>query len=238
MSTTLDPDSTERTRFAPADGDDGDGSVFDERDGDESEGDAPWWHSAWRAAVLATALVFLGVAAGLAWASRPSHPGPSSVEVGFLQDMRVHHGQAVELALAAIDRPRESHDPAVRRLAAEVLLDQQAGIGVMTAWLTDWGQPLEADREPMTWMNMAGHPMPGLVTDEDLRQLTSMSGVTADVFFLQMLRAHHEGGIHMAEHARDNASMAKVSRFAGSMIEAHNEELRRIEAILRRLGGV
>jgi uncharacterized protein (DUF305 family) len=236
MSTTLDSDPTARARLSPAGG--GDDVVVDDGEGGGDERGAPWWHSRWRAAVMAAALVFLGVAAGLAWASRPTHPGPASVEVGFLQDMRVHHAQAVQLALAAIDRSRESHDPAVRRLAAEVLLDQQAGIGVMTAWLTDWGQPLEVDREPMTWMDMAGHPMPGLVTDEDLRQLSRASGVTADVFFLQMLRAHHEGGIHMAEYARDNASISKVGRFADSMIDAHTEELRRIEPILRRLGGV
>jgi uncharacterized protein (DUF305 family) len=196
----------------------------------------PWWHSRWRLAVLGAALVFLGMAAAFAWSSRPDHPGARSVDVGFLQDMRVHHAQAVQLALAAVDRARDTHDPAVRRLAAGVLLDQQAEIGVMTAWLGRWGQPIGADSEPMAWMGMAGHPMPGQISDTDLAQLASWSGRQADVFFLQALRGHHEGGIHMAEYARDHAETAEVRAFARAMIGAQSEELRIVDTILRRLG--
>jgi uncharacterized protein (DUF305 family) len=203
--------------------------------GDEPE--APWWHSRWRLAVLGLALVFLGGAAAAAYLSRSDAPGAASVDVGFLQDMRVHHGQAVALALAAVDRARDTHDPAVRRLAAQVLLDQQAEVGVMGAWLAGWGQPLESERPAMAWMGMGGHGMPGLVTDADLAQLSGATGRDADVFFLQLLRAHHEGGIHMARYAAAHAQTARVRSLAAGFVHAQDDELRQIATLLTRLGG-
>lgn len=58
------------------------------------------------------------------------------------------------------------------------------------------------------------------------------------MFFLHSLRGHHEGGIHMAEYARDHAETTEVRSFARAMIGAQGEELRIIDTILRRLGGV
>src|SRR5829696_2055572 len=83
----------------PADVDD----AADDGDGQR----APSWHSPWRLVVAALALLFLGGAVGYFISQREStsHPGADAVDVGFLQDMRYHHDQAVQMSLSYLQKP-------------------------------------------------------------------------------------------------------------------------------------
>ncbi|MGH9266113.1 MAG: DUF305 domain-containing protein [Acidimicrobiales bacterium] len=84
---------------------------------------------------LVLALLFLAGAVGyMIGGDRP--PGRSSPEVGFLQDMTAHHDQAVEMANLAVQRAAE---PLVRTFAREVLITQRFELGLMSAWLGEWG---------------------------------------------------------------------------------------------------
>ncbi|WP_068273574.1 DUF305 domain-containing protein [Aldersonia kunmingensis] len=83
-------------------------------------------------------------------------PDTDSVDVGFAQDMTVHHSQAVEMATIALT---QSQDPAVRNLAYDILTTQQNQIGQMQGWLALWDKPsLPSGGEYMAWMSQAdGH---------------------------------------------------------------------------------
>ncbi|HMN29918.1 MAG TPA: DUF305 domain-containing protein, partial [Caldilineaceae bacterium] len=65
-------------------------------------------------------------------------PAEGSAEVGFARDMAMHHAQAVNLAMLLRDR---SDDEEMRQLALDILLTQQAQIGMMQGWLAVWGLP-------------------------------------------------------------------------------------------------
>ena len=86
-------------------------------------------------AILAAALVFLGIAIGIVVA-RDRPPGGGSVDVGFLQDMLTHHDQALGVATLVV---ANGEDPTVRSYAREVLVFQGYEIGIMTQMLDDWG---------------------------------------------------------------------------------------------------
>ncbi|MFC7449522.1 DUF305 domain-containing protein [Rhodococcus daqingensis] len=114
-----------------------------------------------------TALAVLGLIAAVAigfaigfLASLPlrddaaATPGAGSVDVGFAQDMTVHHNQAVEMSAIAI---ANATDPMVRDLAYDILTTQQNQIGQMTGWLSLWDQPLLRTGDYMTWMGSDGH---------------------------------------------------------------------------------
>lgn len=73
-------------------------------------------------------------------------PASDSVDVGFAQDMSVHHSQAVDMASIALTK---STDNDVRTLAFDILTTQQNQLGQMQAWLTMWDQPLS--RWARTW---------------------------------------------------------------------------------------
>jgi uncharacterized protein (DUF305 family) len=177
-----------------------------------------------RAAVLALATAFLGVAVGL-FLSRDDPPAEDSVDVGFYQDMLTHHQQALGVATLAL---AYGEDPVVRSYAREVLTFQSQEIGVMRQTLTDWGyDPNVRPDEAMAWMGMpvpAGE-MPGLLTDEEMQQMREARGADADRLFLDLMAEHHRGGLHMAQYAQENASDEGVRRLAGIMARGQAQEI-------------
>lgn len=73
-------------------------------------------------ATLIVAALWIGLAL------TPSPPGEDSAATGFARDMRAHHEQGVEMAEIMRDR---TDDPALRLLATDIALTQQAQIGRM-----------------------------------------------------------------------------------------------------------
>jgi uncharacterized protein (DUF305 family) len=210
-------------------GDDGDG------------GHDPWWHSPWRLLALAVALVFLGVGIGLALQSRSSsHPGAGSVDVGFLQDMRYHHDQATQMSLAYLQKPAADQDPALRTVAAEILLEQQLEAGAMVQLLHEYGQPEANDTGTgMAWMSMPlpVAQMPGMATPEEIAALKAATGRDADILYCKLMIAHHQGGLHMAEYAAGQAKESRVRQLATSMMKGQADEIIELQQIQARLGG-
>lgn len=186
-------------------------------------------------ALLAVFCLLLGALAGLWWA-RPRPPGPGSVDVGFLRDMIVHHDQGVQMANIAL---AEVDDPLVASLAKDVLVWQRYEIGVMSAWLGDWGYDTGGlDRTAMAWMNQPVPlaVMPGMQEPERMEQLRSASGLQREVLFLEMMTEHHQGGVHMASYASEHARWAKVRDFAGVLARNQAGEIAEYRLVLGRSG--
>lgn len=73
---------------------------------------------------------------GYALAPHDETPSSSSAEAGFLRDMSAHHAQAVEMSWVLHDR---TTDGGMRYLTYDIATSQQAQIGMMSGWLSDWG---------------------------------------------------------------------------------------------------
>src|SRR5262245_86214 len=86
----------------------------------------PWWYSWWRVALVAVAATLLVV--GVVIAARDNTPGAGSVDVGYLQDMRTHHDQAVQMGMTYLSLKDTS--PALRTIAGTIVLDQQLENGM------------------------------------------------------------------------------------------------------------
>lgn len=178
----------------------------------------------WRPSVAATVLVAFGVlvlfGAGVLTGRAirtPSPAGPGAVDIGFCQDMAAHHAQAVTMAEDALSR---STTPEILAVAREILVTQAQERGTMAGWLTAWHAPQLPSGPPMTWM--PGMPssttMPGMATQAELDRLGTTTGKAFDVLFLQLMIRHHDGGILMAEYARDHATLPDVRALAGSEV--------------------
>lgn len=202
------------------------------------------------AAALAVLLVgaTLGMVLTRATDEQPTPPpAAGSVEVGFAQDMSVHHLQAVTMANWARDH---STDPAVAQLAFDIGSTQLEQVGRMKGWLMLWGQPEEAIGDYMTWMPQGhGHdhampqtsgeasstaPMPGMATSEEMSKLRSLSGKRLDVYFLQLMLRHHQGGTDMAQYAYDHSSNGAVRTLADSMLRSQGAEMDLMRQMLAR----
>lgn len=186
---------------------------------------------------LVLALVFLGGAVGYLVGVRSSGTPSGAVDVGFLNDMSDHHDQAVTMGLLAL---ATSDDPVVRGFAQDVVVFQRSELGTMSAYLSDQDTArldYDAERPVMAWMGMSTtlSTMPGMASEEDLARLREARGPEFDLLFLQLMRAHHEGGIHMATYAAENASDPRVRELAARMARNQEIEVREYDAHLDRL---
>jgi uncharacterized protein (DUF305 family) len=186
----------------------------------------PWWQ---RPANIVIAIIAVALIAGMVgWliADAQNQVAASDVDVGFLQDMSEHHRQAVDISFSYLSQP--DIDPRLAVVARSVIFEQGVEIGVMLQLLAEMGAPaLAEDGQAMAWM---GHPvdaseMPGMATEEQLDALAAASGRDADELFVELMTAHHRGGIEMAEEAAARADSDAVVRMAGSTIGNQQDEM-------------
>jgi uncharacterized protein (DUF305 family) len=198
----------------------------------------------WLAAEVAL-LVVIVFFAGRMTVHRPTSPRPGAVDIGFSQDMAVHHEQAVFMANLAPGRA----GVAVAALADAILVNQSQEIGLVRGWLQLWHQPT-ASVHPMAWMTkrsgsepmpgmamgsalpMGSTSMPGMAAPAELDRLATLNGTAFDVLFLRLMIRHHEGGLEMAQYAQAQARLALVRSAARAMAFAQLEDLGQLRALL------
>jgi len=184
--------------------------------------------------VMAVALIAVSIALGYWLGARNTAPGEGSADVGFARDMITHHAQAVGMATIIRDR---TNDPEIRQLALDIMLTQQAQIGQMQGWLTVWGQPLASTDPAMAWMGMpTTGPMPGMATPDDLNTLRGLTSADAEGLFLQLMIAHHRGGVVMAQAALESARTPEARALAQSILNAQTSEIEAMQMLLQQKG--
>lgn len=162
---------------------------------------------------------------------------PTVADVGFCKDMCVHHLQAIDLCLRVLGRQTGG---AVQAAAAEVLQFQAMEVGQMRAWLTDWGESTVPPTHVMSWMlcttteqGMPLSSMPGYASPQALAELSQLDGLAAGRRWLELMRAHHEGGVAMASEAVLLASSEKVIRLAKGQAASQRYEIHQYDILLR-----
>ena len=90
----------------------------------------PWWQNPLNFIALGLAMLIFGGGIGFWVGDATARPSHSSVDEGFLQDMRYHHDQAVDMAFYYLTETQNPH-PRLRLLAEEILLSQQLETGRM-----------------------------------------------------------------------------------------------------------
>lgn len=184
----------------------------------EPVGPAPRGMGAAKVAILVAAVAFLAGSIAFVVGERSGSADPlSSVDVGYMQDMGYHHGQAVQMSLLLLDK--EGIDRTLRGFAQEFIIDQRYEQGIFTATLDRFGHDSEPGSTVMAWM---GEPLPrdemsGLATDAQMEQLRNATGADAEALFIALMSEHHLGGLHMADyearhgHDRTTVNLAKAT---------------------------
>ena len=192
--------------------------------------------------VIAVAVLVIAGAAGYVirgdGSSGTSSAAPTSIDVGFAQDMATHHVQAVTMAGYERDTSTNS---TLKTLAFDIETSQEMQVGEMQGWLDQWGKSRNNPNQ-MAWMGtgMGIGPtalMPGMATEAQMTKLETLHGKALDIFFLQLMIHHHQGGLEMETYARDHATNASVVRLAANMYSTQSNELVQMEQLLRQLGG-
>lgn len=185
---------------------------------------------------LLASVAVLVVVAGAAFTIGRASSGakPSAVDVGFSQDMAVHHEQAILMATLAQTRGGAT----VRTIVSGILVGQSQEVGAMRGWLRLWDEPA-VDPHPMRWMSsmkgmagMSNAAMPGMAKPSQLTQLARLQGTKFDRSFLRLMIRHHRGGIEMASDARRHASLKVVRDAAATMIVEQVQDISAMQSLL------
>lgn len=115
----------------------------------------------------------------------------NDADVSFLQMMYPHHAQAVEMAKMV---PSHTQNQQLIALAAQVEKAQAPEMQQITDLLAGFGKPAPSATE-----GHGGHDMPGMMTDAQMSSLQAANGADFDRQWLEMMIAHHEGAVAMAQ---------------------------------------
>jgi uncharacterized protein (DUF305 family) len=166
----------------------------------------------------------------------------ANADVVFAQSMIPHHEQAVEMADLAL-APAAGASAQVRELARQIKGAQAPEIQQMTGWLDDWGAPTampgsdgsnDLGAMDHSGHDMAGMSVAGMMSAEDMRALATISGVQFDRLWLEMMIAHHEGAVSMAEQVNTTSQDPQVRALADAIVIAQNEEITTMQKLLDR----
>ncbi|MYR62584.1 DUF305 domain-containing protein, partial [Streptomyces sp. SID625] len=81
----------------------------------------------------------------------------------------------------------------------------------------------------------SGHPaspMPGMMTDADMDELTELSGDAFDRAFLRMMIGHHEGAVAMARTEQTEGADRAALALAKSVTTSQSAEIGRMRKLL------
>jgi len=164
----------------------------------------------------------------------------TEADVNFMSGMISHHAQAIVMSGWA---PSHGADASVGRLAERIINAQQDEIATMQRWLRDRGQPVPEARATGMKMKMNGveHEMlmPGMLTEDQMRQLDQAKGPEFDRLFLTFMIQHHRGAVSMVRDlfgSRGAGQDETVFKFANDVSVDQSTEIARMEKMLGALG--
>ncbi len=156
-------------------------------------------------------------------------PEPNDADKQFIQDMIVHHEQAVWMSDLAPSRASSSD---VKELASRISDVQGLEIDAMNRWLSKHSIPTVNPTNPDHHGGGGHGSMPGMATDEQLQQLQNAKGKDFDTLWLRLMIAHHQGALTMAEEVRQKGIDVRVQEIADDVVVEQTDEIRRMQGWL------
>ena len=164
----------------------------------------------------------------------------TEADVHFMSGMIGHHAQAIVMAHWA---PTHGASSSLRILAERIINAQQDEIGTMQRWLRARGQPVPEARPGGMKMKMGGMEhemlMPGMLTEDQMRQLDQARGPEFDRLFLTFMIQHHKGAVSMVKELFGTNRAAQdetVFKFANDVSVDQSTEIARMEKMLTASG--
>lgn len=149
-------------------------------------------------------------------------------DIAFAQLMVPHHQQAVEMADLALASATTDE---VRQLATQIKGAQDPEIEQMNGWLEEWGAPMMMG-DDHSGHDMGGVTMEGMMSDDDMAALMDATGADFDEMWLEMMIAHHEGAVTMADQVLAETANPEVAALAQDVITGQTAEIDAMQQLL------
>lgn len=178
-----------------------------------------------RSALAVVVALAVSISTGACHRSSPEPEAqPSSVvadtgspdDVAFLENMVVHHQQALELTAMV---PGQSNDPALVTLAEHIAAQQRVELQGCQAQLLQWEAPGTDGKDTDT------HDIPGMVDEATVDKLRSLHGPDFDKLWLQSMISHHRGAIEMARNEMEHGQSREAISIARSLAARQQAEI-------------
>jgi uncharacterized protein (DUF305 family) len=166
--------------------------------------------------------------------TRATLPPHSPADVKFMQDMIMHHAQAVEMT-ALIESRTENKK--LRSLGARISHSQADEMTFMKRWLETRGEPVSPPMQHTHGTHMSSHSMlmPGMLTPKQMEALKKANGKKFDQLFLTGMIQHHNGALTMVKNLFDTAGAgqeAELFNFATDVDSGQRAEIRVMQTML------
>ena len=197
----------------------------------------PWWKNPLNIILMAIVAMLAAGSIGFSIGRSDSVAAHNKVDTGFLQDMRIHHEQAVTMSVVYLGASPKGN-LLLNMIAKEIMFTQSAEGGRMVQMLRMFGEAETNESDiAMSWMGMPTplEEMMGMASSDEMNTLYKSRGAEADRIFATLMIAHHKGGLHMAEYAKSNAKNKEVIAFADSIIHSQESEIFELKKALTQL---
>lgn len=149
----------------------------------------------------------------------------NEADVEFVQGMIPHHEQAIHMSELA---EKYANSPDAKRIASAITTKQEEEIKTMEKLLEEWGLEKEGEGHDAH----GGAMNPGMLSDQQVRELEETRGVEFDKLFLKDMVQHHKGAISMAEEAEEKAENKEVEKLASEIKRGQEHEIEEMEKAL------
>ncbi|MEP7334143.1 MAG: DUF305 domain-containing protein [Actinomycetota bacterium] len=138
----------------------------------------------------------------------------------FIDAMVPHHESAIAMAREA--KQAGLSQPELVTIADDIVATQQDEIDQMLAWREEWfgAGPRESEMDALAVLGLSSEEAGMMSHGGDLS-----TAADVDMSFAEIMIAHHEGAIKMAELASVRASHDEIRQLADAIIAAQAREI-------------
>ena len=151
-------------------------------------------------------------------------------DVDFMQDMIIHHHQALVMSRLAA---QSTNNQAILDLAGRIDVSQKDEISFMQGWLQKREEQVPDPTSEHS--EHTHHTMIGMATPEQMTQLAESKSTDFDRLFLTLMIDHHDGAIKMVEELREQPGSTYdpiLNEFVSDITNDQAVEIERMNALL------
>lgn len=160
----------------------------------------------------------------------------NAADVTFLQDMIVHHSQAVVMGDLVKGRLT---DAKVTSIASRIRDEQKPEMRGMSTTLKSWGEEVPVEATNPTLGSRTGHShhakMPGMATKAQLDRLAKATGPDADRLYLDLMIRHHEGALKMCKTLGEKGSDERTGELGDDINVTQTKQISQMKVMRARL---
>ena len=150
----------------------------------------------------------------------------AGTDVQFLEEMTMHHQQAVHMATMADKKLSSSQ---IKKMNRKIMKDQKKDISRMAKWKKALSAGTTTAKDKDAGMNM---PM-----DMSMTEMNNLKGKDFDAKYVEMMSAHHGQAVSMVQKYLADLSNPNIKSFAEKTAKTQESEIEKMSKMKKDISG-